>query len=219
MVGLGVLSLQEAYHAIDFDTITLLLGMMIVVANLRLSGFFRLVNGWVVRRARHPLVLLAAVVLVAGSFSAFFVNDTICLVMTPLVLEVVTRFRRDPVPYLLAIAMASNVGSTATITGNPQNMNMAACRIYSTGLSPQPCGRWLPPSVDGNRLRGVCADTQLFCSVATIASQPQLGPTVRVCVLGWLSLPDPPDPSHCGRPLLLEADHLFCIPAERMLNL
>jgi Na+/H+ antiporter NhaD/arsenite permease-like protein len=63
-----------------------------------------------------------AIVLVAGSFSAFLVNDTICLVMTPLVLDLVTRLKRDPIPYLLAIPMASNVGSTATITGNPQNM-------------------------------------------------------------------------------------------------
>src|SRR6266478_2862417 len=122
MVGLGVVSLDQAYRAIDFDTIALLLGMMIVVANLRLSGFFRLVNNWVVRRARHPLVLLTTIVLVAGSFSAFLVNDTICLVMTPLVLDLVTRLKRDPIPYLLAIAMASNVGSTATITGNPQNI-------------------------------------------------------------------------------------------------
>ena len=63
-----------------------------------------------------------AIVLVAGAFSAFLVNDTICLVMTPLVLDLVTRLKRDPVPYLLAIPMASNAGSTATITGNPQNM-------------------------------------------------------------------------------------------------
>jgi Na+/H+ antiporter NhaD/arsenite permease-like protein len=122
MVGFGILPLDDAYRAIDFDTITLLIGMMIVVANLRLSGFFRLANGWVVTRARHPLLLLAAVVLVTGSLSAFLVNDTICLVMTPLVLDIVLRLKRDPVPYLLAIAMASNVGSTATITGNPQNM-------------------------------------------------------------------------------------------------
>ena len=76
MVGFGVLTLDEAYRAIDMETITLLLGMMIVVANLRLSGFFRLVNGFVVTRARHPLVLLVAIVLVAGVFSAFLVNDT-----------------------------------------------------------------------------------------------------------------------------------------------
>jgi Na+/H+ antiporter NhaD/arsenite permease-like protein len=122
MVGAGVLSLDQAYRAIDFDTIALLLGMMIVVANLRLSGFFRLVNNWVVTRAGHPFLLLVAIVLVAGAFSAFLVNDTICLVMTPLVAELVARLKRNPVPYLLAIAMASNVGSTATITGNPQNM-------------------------------------------------------------------------------------------------
>lgn len=122
MVGVGAISLDQAYRAIDFGTITLLLGMMIVVANLRLSGFFQLVSNWVVMRARHPLVLLIAIVLIAGAFSAFLVNDTVCLVMTPLVLDFVRRLKRDPVPYLLAIAMASNAGSTATITGNPQNM-------------------------------------------------------------------------------------------------
>src|SRR5579884_3996479 len=122
MVGSGVLSLDHAYRAIDFDTIALLLGMMIVVANLRLSGFFRLVNNWVVTRAHHPFMLLAAIVFVAGSLSAFLVNDTICLVMTPLVFQIVVRLTRNPAPYLLATAMASNIGSTATITGNPQNM-------------------------------------------------------------------------------------------------
>ncbi|WP_263769522.1 anion transporter [Propionivibrio soli] len=122
MVWLGVLSIEEAYQAIDFNTIALLLGMMIVVANLRLSGFFQLANEWIVRWARHPLALLATIVVVSGVLSAFLVNDTICIVMTPLVLELVTRLKRNPIPYLLAIAMASNIGSTATITGNPQNM-------------------------------------------------------------------------------------------------
>ena len=122
MVWLGVLTLDEAFAAIDFDTIALLLGMMIVVANLRLSGFFQLVNEWVVLRARYPLVLLSAIVFLAGVLSAFLVNDTICLVMTPLVLDVTLRLKRNPVPYLLAVALASNVGSVATITGNPQNM-------------------------------------------------------------------------------------------------
>src|SRR6266567_275580 len=74
MVGLGVLPLEAAYRAIDFDTITLLLGMMILVANLKLSGFFRLVNGFIMTRARRPLVLLIAVVLVCGFFSAFLIG-------------------------------------------------------------------------------------------------------------------------------------------------
>ena len=126
MVGMGVVSLDQAYRAIDFDAITLLLGMMIVVANLRLSGFFRLMSNVVVTRARHPLVLLVAIVMLAGLLSAFLVNDAICLVMTPLVLDLVRRLKRNPIPYLLAIPMASNVGSAATITGNPQNMIIAS---------------------------------------------------------------------------------------------
>ncbi len=122
MVGVGALTLDQAYAAIDLDTIALLLGMMVVVANLRLAGFFRLVTAWAVGHARHPLVLLIAVVLLSGVLSAFLVNDAICLVLTPLVMQIVQHLRRDPVPYAIAIALAANVGSTATITGNPQNM-------------------------------------------------------------------------------------------------
>jgi len=122
MLGAGSLSLGDAAHAIDFNTLALLLGLMILVGTLRLSGFFRLVNGWVVARAHRPLPLLAAVIVSSGLFSAFLLNDAICLVMTPLVLDIVGRLRRDPVPYLLAVAMAANIGSTATITGNPQNI-------------------------------------------------------------------------------------------------
>ena len=122
MVGAGVLTLEEASQAVDFGTITLLLGVMIVVANLRLSGFFALASDWVVRRVHRPIALLAAVTIVSGLFSAFLVNDAICLVLAPLVLELTLSLKRKPTPYLLAVAMASNIGSTATITGNPQNI-------------------------------------------------------------------------------------------------
>ncbi|WP_262298126.1 anion transporter [Microvirga sesbaniae] len=122
MLAAGVLTPEEAYRAVDLDTITLLLGMMIIVAHLRLSGFFRLVTGWAITHAHSPVVLLSVVVLTTGVLSAFLVNDAVCLVMAPLVLDVTTRLGRRPVPYLLAVAMASNVGSVATITGNPQNM-------------------------------------------------------------------------------------------------
>jgi Na+/H+ antiporter NhaD/arsenite permease-like protein len=122
MIGAGVLTLEDAYRAVNWDTIILLFGMMIVVANLRLSGFFTLVSQWAVERAHHPVTLLVAIVAVAGIFSAYFVNDTMCIVLTPLVLEMTTALRRNPIPYLLAVAMASNAGSVATITGNPQNM-------------------------------------------------------------------------------------------------
>ena len=122
MLAVGAVALDDLAHAIDYATLALLLGLMIVVGNLRISGFFRLVNGWVVACARHPLQLLAAVILSSGVFSAFLLNDAICLVMTPLVVDITRRLKRDPVPYLLAVAMAANIGSTATITGNPQNI-------------------------------------------------------------------------------------------------
>jgi Na+/H+ antiporter NhaD/arsenite permease-like protein len=122
MVATNVLTLDEAYQAIHLDTIVLLFGMMIVVANLRLSGFFALVSEWVVEHAHRPLTMLAAIALAAGILSAFFVNDTVCLVLAPLVAEVTSTLRRNPIPYLLAVAMASNIGSVATLTGNPQNM-------------------------------------------------------------------------------------------------
>jgi Na+/H+ antiporter NhaD/arsenite permease-like protein len=122
MVASGALSLEEAYGALDIDTLVLLLGMMIVVANLRFAGFFHLANRWIARHAHHPLALLAGIALVAGGLSAFLVNDTVCLMLTPLIAELVLALKRNPVPYLLALAMASNIGSTATITGNPQHI-------------------------------------------------------------------------------------------------
>jgi Na+/H+ antiporter NhaD/arsenite permease-like protein len=122
MVASGALTPEEAYQAVDLNTITLLLGMMIVVANLRLSGFFAIATAWVGTQARRPVILLGAVVATSGIFSAFLVNDAVCLVLAPLVMELALALGRRPKPYLLAVAMASNVGSTATITGNPQNI-------------------------------------------------------------------------------------------------
>ena len=141
MIASNSLSIPQAYAAIDYHTVILLFGMMIVVANLRLSGFFTVVSAWVVEHARRPIVLLAAIVFVSGFFSAFFVNDTMCLVFTPLVLEITGRLRRNPIPYLLAVAMAANIGSVATITGNPQNMMIASFsgigyRTFAAALAP-----------------------------------------------------------------------------------
>ncbi len=141
MVASGVLSLEEAWRAIHYETLLLLFGMMIVVANLRLAGFFPWVAQWFVRRAHAPETLLAMVVAVTGVLSALFVNDTICLVMTPLVLAITRQLGRRPLPYLLAVAMASNAGSAATITGNPQNMMIGGFSgipygIFAAALAP-----------------------------------------------------------------------------------
>src|SRR6185437_4719634 len=133
MVAVGALSADEAFRAIDLDTIALLLGMMIVVANLRLAGFFALCHGWIVRRAHRPILLLIGIAGVAGLLSEVLVNDTVCLMLTPLVVETVRDLKRSPAPYLLALAMASNAGGVATITGNPQNMMIGSLSRIAYG--------------------------------------------------------------------------------------
>lgn len=122
LVALGTMTLDQAYRAVDWNTIVLLLGMMVLNVNLRMAGFFHLVTAKVVRFARTPRRLLALIIAVSGLFAAVFLNDTIVLVFTPLVLDIALTLRRNPLPYLMALATAANVGSVATITGNPQNM-------------------------------------------------------------------------------------------------
>jgi Na+/H+ antiporter NhaD/arsenite permease-like protein len=121
MVAFRIMSTQEALRAIDFATIVLLFSMMLIVANLHFGGFFEWVAGSIVLRlsARR---LLPAVIFTSGILSAFLVNDIVCLVMTPFVLRLTRRLSLNPIPYLLAVATASNIGSVATITGNPQNI-------------------------------------------------------------------------------------------------
>ena len=118
----GLLPWDRAVAAVDAHTLVLLFGMMIVAAYLRLSGFFRLVTYAAVRRAHTPVGLLALIIVAAGVLSALFVNDVVCLVMAPIVLDLVRRLQLPPAPYLIALATAANVGSVATLTGNPQNM-------------------------------------------------------------------------------------------------
>jgi Na+/H+ antiporter NhaD/arsenite permease-like protein len=122
LIVLGAISLDEAYAALDLDTLTLLFAMMILNANLRRAGFFQLVANWVVHWAQSPRQLLALLIVASGVLSAIFLNDTIVLVFTPLVLEICFALKQPPVPYLMALATATNIGSVATITGNPQNM-------------------------------------------------------------------------------------------------
>ncbi len=121
MVAFGVLTLHEAYQAIDLDTILFLLGMMILIAYLELSGFFEVLERWIIGRARSTRALLALVVWSSGALSALFMNDTVCLLYAPVIVRVTKRLGLNPVPYLLALATSANIGSVATIIGNPQN--------------------------------------------------------------------------------------------------
>lgn len=122
LIACGALPLEAAYRAVDWNTILLLFGMMVLNVNLRIAGFFHLVTARVVRLARTPRRLLALIIVVSGVFSAVFLNDTIVLVFTPLVLDLTAALRRNPLPYLVGLVTAANIGSAATITGNPQNM-------------------------------------------------------------------------------------------------
>jgi Na+/H+ antiporter NhaD/arsenite permease-like protein len=121
MVASGVVSAGDALHFIDFPTLVLLFSMMLIVGGLHLVGFFE----WNAERLLgrlNPSRLLPAVIFTTGFLSAVFVNDIVCLVMVPFVLTLTKRMRVGPLPYLLAVATSSNIGSVATITGNPQNM-------------------------------------------------------------------------------------------------
>lgn len=123
MVIAGVLPFDEALRtAISWETILLLLGMMVVVAYLKLARFFEFVSTWILLRAGTPRRLLALLILASGLLSALFVNDTICVLFTPVVLGAVLRARLPPVPFLIALATSANIGSVMTLTGNPQNM-------------------------------------------------------------------------------------------------
>lgn len=124
MLCTGVLTLREATapESIDYETLFLLFGMMVVVGVLRISGFFIRLAHWSLDRISTPKGLLLVVILLSGLLSAFLVNDIVCLALTPLVLHLTRRLRFDPVPHLIGLATAANVGSTGTITGNPQNM-------------------------------------------------------------------------------------------------
>ena len=122
MVTIGGIALADAYAAIDMDVLVFLLGVMIVVGYLEEARFFEWLADRIVERARTPRELLAATVVMSAGLSALFVNDTVCLVLAPLLIEVVRPLRVRPVPYLIALATASNSGSVLTVIGNPQNM-------------------------------------------------------------------------------------------------
>jgi Na+/H+ antiporter NhaD/arsenite permease-like protein len=121
MVAFRIVPAAEALRFIDFGTLVLLFSMMLVVGYLHLAGFFEWITEQIITRLK-PHHLLPTVIFITGVLSAFFVNDIICLVMVPFALMATRRMGLKPLPYLLAVATSANIGSVATITGNPQNM-------------------------------------------------------------------------------------------------
>lgn len=122
MVVTGVMDTAEAVAAIDFPTILLLYSLMVISAQLRLGGFYAWAAGRIIGLLHRPRLFLAMFMLLAAVLSSLLANDIVCLAFTPVLVRSLVAARLNPLPYLLGLAVASNIGSAATIIGNPQNM-------------------------------------------------------------------------------------------------
>ncbi|MFN3360891.1 MAG: anion transporter [Pseudanabaenaceae cyanobacterium] len=122
LIALGALSVEEAWRSIDGKTIVFLLSMMVINAGLAYGGVFQVVLVNLIHLTRNPLGLLVTLVGGSGFLSAFLLNDTLALVCTPLTIQICQTLQLNPVPYLLGLAAATNIGSVATLSGNPQNI-------------------------------------------------------------------------------------------------
>ncbi|MEJ5358675.1 MAG: SLC13 family permease [Desulfobacterales bacterium] len=122
MILVGAISLPEAVAAVDVPTLVLLYALMIVSAQLRLGGFYTQTALAVASVLVHPRFFLFASMLTSAVLSAVLANDIVCLAFTPVLAMALLSARRNPIPYLLGLALASNIGSAATLIGNPQNM-------------------------------------------------------------------------------------------------
>lgn len=122
LVGAGRMDLATAWAAIDVPTVSLLFGLMVISAQFRLGGFYSAITRRLGRGHQSAPSLLWTVTLTAGGLSAVLANDIVCLAMAPVLIEVCARRQLNPLPFLLALACASNVGSAGTLIGNPQNM-------------------------------------------------------------------------------------------------
>ncbi len=126
LIGFGTISFDEAVQSVDYKTIVILFSMMVIVANLKLAGFFDLLGSIILQRVATKKGLLFAVIVASGVMSAVAINDIVCLLFTPVVLLVCRKGQCNPLPHLLAVATASNIGSAATLLGNPQNILIAS---------------------------------------------------------------------------------------------
>jgi Na+/H+ antiporter NhaD/arsenite permease-like protein len=142
MVGIGAISPKESYMAIDHDTILLLFSMMVLSAYLQKAGFFDFVVSRIVAVCNTAWRMLITIVFLSGSLSAFLTNDTVCIFFTPVVLILCKNYRLPYGPFLIALATSANIGSAATLVGNPQNMIIAGF----SGLNFGYFIRWAAPA-------------------------------------------------------------------------
>jgi len=129
----GRVTTAEVVSYINWPTIFLLFGFFVISAQLRLSGFYDLVAGGIAARLGHPARFLLLLMVVTGGLSAFLNHDIVCYVFTPIVGAALLRKRINPVPFLIALAIASNIGAAATLIGNPQDMMIGQVAQLSFG--------------------------------------------------------------------------------------
>lgn len=123
MVISGLLSQKQALAGIDFNTLALLIGMMIVVAITEKSGLFQFVAIWGVKKVKaSPRGLLAVLAVVTAVFSGFLDNVTTVLLIVPITFQITNKLKINPYPYLVLEIFASNIGGTATLIGDPPNI-------------------------------------------------------------------------------------------------
>jgi Na+/H+ antiporter NhaD/arsenite permease-like protein len=142
LLAIGALDGEQAWYAIDIPTLVILVGMMIINGVLEEAGFFRHAAALITRLARHGRTLLGIVMLVSAVLSAIFLNDTVVFLLTPLVIIIAHQTNTPPIPLLLGLALSANIGSTATITGNPQNIVIG--NLSGIGFVPFLQALWVP---------------------------------------------------------------------------
>ncbi|MBA2488763.1 MAG: anion permease, partial [Chloroflexi bacterium] len=123
VVALGVIDQEEAFAAIDFNVIFLLAGMMVLAGGLSQTGFFEYVAGHAIHLSKgEPFRLLIILSLVTAGLSALLDNVTTVVLLTPVTLSMARTLRVSPFPYLISQILASNIGGTATLIGDPPNI-------------------------------------------------------------------------------------------------
>ena len=132
MIILGVLNQEAAIRGIDFNTIGLLIGMMLIVAITRQSGIFQYLAIWSAKKVNaNPWGILVMISLVTATTSAFLDNVTTVLLVVPVTLLITEELKVKPYPYLFSMIFASNIGGTATLIGDPPNIMIGS----ATGLT------------------------------------------------------------------------------------
>jgi Na+/H+ antiporter NhaD/arsenite permease-like protein len=133
MMIFGGVTTDAVVSYVNWPTIELLFGFFVISAQLRLSGFYDQVANAIASRLAHPARFLLTLMVVTAGLSAFLNHDIVCFVFTPIVADALLRRRLNPVPFLVAVAIASNIGAAATLVGNPQDMMIGSVAHLAFG--------------------------------------------------------------------------------------